>query len=94
LRGWERLNESLAAAPSCEDPVAPGYTLAFHSLLTGGTLANVVWCNPHPRRQRPQTACIAAYRWLARIGRMCSVLPLQVKEERRVRSLSWTGSLS
>jgi hypothetical protein len=93
LRGWERLEESLAAAPSCEGDLVAGGVLAFHSLLAGGAIANMVWCNPHPRRQRPQAACVNAYRWLARIGRMCSVLPLQVKERQRIRCLSWTGSL-
>jgi hypothetical protein len=93
IHGWERLNESLAAAPSCQGDLIPGSTLAFHSLLAGGSIANVVWSNPHPRRQRPQTTCIAAYRWLARIGRMCSLFPLQGKEDERVRSLTWTASL-
>ncbi len=93
LRGWQRLCESVAEAPSCQGDRLLGDTLCFHSLLVGGTVANVVWSRPHPRRQRPQAECIAAYRWLARIGRMCSLLPLPRKQEQRVRSLSWTGSL-
>jgi hypothetical protein len=94
LRGWERLCESLAAAPSCQGGLVSGGTHCFHSLLVGGTISNVAWSRPHPRLHRPQLDCIAAYRWLARIGRMCSLLPLQRKQEQRVRGLSWTASLS
>jgi hypothetical protein len=93
LRGWQRLCESLAEAPSCQGDSLLCDMLCFHSLLAGGTIVNVVWSHPHPRRQRYQAECIAAYRWLARIGRMCSLLPIQRKEEKRVGSLSWTGSL-
>jgi hypothetical protein len=93
LRSWERLCESLTTAPSCQGPLLLGGTLCFHSLLSGGAVANVVWSQPHPRRHHAQVECIKAYRWLARIGRMCSILPLQRKEEGRVRSLSWSGSV-
>jgi hypothetical protein len=93
LRGWERLCESLGAAPSCQGPLLLGGTVCLHSLLAAGTIANVVWLQPHPRRQPAQAECVKAYRWLARIGRMCSILPLQRKEQARVRGLSWTGSV-
>jgi hypothetical protein len=94
LRGWERLQETLAAAPSCRGSPVIGGTFCFHSVLAGGTITNVAWSNPDPRRHRPQAECIAAYRWLARIGRMCSLLPLQRKQEQRAGSLSWTTSLT
>jgi hypothetical protein len=93
LRGWERLCETLRTAPSCQGLPVLGGTFCYHSLLAGGTVANVVWSQPHPRRHHVQSECIKAYRWLARIGRMCSILPLQRKEEGRVRSLSWSGSV-
>ena len=96
LRGWEQLRESLAAAPSCHGCSGIGITLFFHGLLADGTIANVVWSDPHPRRHRPQTDCIAAYRWLARISRLCSLLPVQGTEKELSRGatgrLAWTVS--
>lgn len=85
LRGWEQLRESLAAAGSCIGRGDIGRTCCFHSLLAdGATVSNLAWINPHPRRDRRQADCIAAYRWLARISRLCSLLPVQqAKEEPR-----------